>query len=136
MDNIKCTSDLCFGGALAIFNSNGIIEASYFTNNLCFSHGGSIGIVNLSGNITITLTHITHSTSLKGNGGGLAFISNVNNYMITTSDSIIENNSAIFGGGIYLDFQLNPIIFPYLALIFSTSIQHNKATTLGGGIFY
>lgn len=35
-------------------NSNGLIDSSYFTENLCESNGGAIGIVNLNGDITIS----------------------------------------------------------------------------------
>ena len=54
MSEINCTSSQCLGGVLAILNSNGIIESSYFTENNCESYGGAIGIVNSNGNITIS----------------------------------------------------------------------------------
>ena len=77
MNNLKCSSTQCLGGALAILNSNGIIESSNFTNNLCESNGGAIGIVNLNGNSTISNAYITNNTSTDGNGGGVWFATNL-----------------------------------------------------------
>jgi len=84
MNNIKCSSPQCLGGALVIFNSKGSIDSSYFTNNYCQSDGGAIGIVNLNGNTTISKTEIKDNVS-DGNGGGLLFITNLSNNVLAVT---------------------------------------------------
>jgi len=50
--------------------------------------------VNLNGNTTISQTFITNNTSSDGNGGGLAYITNINSNVLKISQSFIESNSA------------------------------------------
>lgn len=48
MKKIECTNSFCGSGALQLLNSGGTIDSSRFEENLSFSNGGSISIINLS----------------------------------------------------------------------------------------
>jgi len=100
---IKCTSTLCYGGALAIFDSHGTIDNSSFTSNSCESNGGAIGIANLSGDTFITSTNITMNAAHSGYGGGISYITDLTASTLYINASKIMENSATCGGGIYLE---------------------------------
>lgn len=52
----------------------------------------------------ISNTFIINSVSQNGYGGGISYITDKNLYDLKIENSFIENNSAKFGGGLYLEF--------------------------------
>ena len=74
----------------------------------------------------ISLTKFEDNVA-SGNGGGICVTGEINPELI---GNLITGNSAVYGAGVYLDFDINgnPIVN-------SNTIADNPATTDGGGLF-
>jgi len=128
-------SDSVLDGGGAIVNIGTCnIKGSIIEINLCDSYGGGIcntvyppytGTCNISEN-----TLITGNVSCDGAGGG---IYNTGNCNIT--DTTIEGNGAVYGGGIWNDFvDLTDSIIMGICTMNRVTIESNDAEYNGGGI--
>ncbi len=121
----------CTGSCLVINNfGGGILNYGNLTlNNVLLNankaeYGGGLGV---GGFDTTTLNNVTitgnSADSGDGRGGG-AYLSAAT----TFTDSIITDNTAKYGGGIY-SYQTNPYT------LLRTNLINNSATAAGGGIY-
>lgn len=104
MKNIICANDLCSGGAMLIINSQGTITDSTFDSNYAESNGGSLSVLNLSGELKISNSYFQNSKSGSENGGGISFITDQNTNFLILENSYVLTNYAKQGGGIYYEF--------------------------------
>jgi predicted outer membrane repeat protein len=113
------------GGGLVAFNSKNelILRNVTFTDNTAFSHGGGVYIENIVADIRgVSCSFIRNSAG--GNGGGLYF---KNNNVMYMADSVISENSAEYGGGVYN-------YFPGLEVYERVQFLNNDALQGGGGM--
>ena len=99
-------------------------------NGSAADFGGGIAHDNLASSVlTVTKCVITGNQATGANslGGGLYFGAN-----FFLSDCTVSQNSAANGGGIYAESNSNNTALP---LITRSTIDHNTATTGGGGIY-
>ena len=73
---------------------------------------------------------VVHNNTANGSGGGLYLMPGA-----LVSGTILKNNSADIGGGIYIEEPAAGSGLPY-AHIFSSTICHNNAATRAGGIYF
>lgn len=111
------------GGAMTIYDSNGVIHSSLFSNNIAGNQGGALCTVN--SNFTISSNFIFN----EGIDGGAIFLylSNIN-----IIDTIIINNTAYIGGGLSTEYGI--------IMIQNSIISFNNVTDLdtglGGGAYF
>ncbi|KAL4512022.1 hypothetical protein ABPG72_005024 [Tetrahymena utriculariae] len=139
MNQNKCSSLLCVGGALSLIQSSGQINQSNFIDNASMNNGGAVSLINEISQINITNSLFQNNTSKEG-GGALFVYQNIDliqaNQKIIIYKSQFLNNNATQGGGIYLNsFSLNNNNQPASWIQISDSvIMNNCASFLGGGI--
>ena len=71
-----------------------------------------------------TITHNTIAGNITSAGGGIR----LRNSIVPISNNIINQNSAQFGGGIYLELGS-------VANMINNTIINNSATSIGGGLY-
>ncbi len=134
-------------GGLGVFGT-GNVSDTRITDNTAPEGGGVV--VGSGGQLTLSAVAIAGNTARTGRSGGLGIDPNAS---VVVEDSIIKNNAAIDGGGIY---SFAEVVLRRTVLtgnqagnegggiynlssgeitLFSTKIMKNVAVTDGGGIF-
>ncbi len=91
--------------------------------------GSGGGIVNFYESLTLDSVIVSGNTA-SSRGGGIALFSLYEGDSVTIRNSTISNNSAEFGGGIYIGDTGAPLT------IVDSSITGNTATRDGGGVYF
>lgn len=106
---------------------NGIFKNVTFRNNRSNYGGGAIAANNLT-----LLDCVISKNSTEGNGGGILIEATVYGELII-ENSWVSDNSANFGGGVYVKGLQNGAILMQMQ---SSTISKNIASRDGGGIYY
>jgi predicted outer membrane repeat protein len=116
------------GGAIA--NDSGIVTVSnsIFTNNTSGDKGGAIYS---TGDYRVTSSNNSFSSNTSNNKGG-AIYSQAKQF--NSTNDVITGNTALIGGGVYLDKNEN-ITDAGSANLSTAKIYNNKATTNANDIF-
>ncbi|WP_026268900.1 membrane protein [Salinispora arenicola] len=107
-------------GGLGVFGT-GNVSDTRITDNTAPEGGGVV--VGVGGQLTLRSVTITGNTARTGRSGGLGIDPNAS---AVVEDSIIKNNAAIDGGGIYSFAE---------AVLRRTVLTGNQAGNEGGGIY-
>ncbi len=118
------------GGAIHSTLGDLTVSDSTISGNVSIEAGGGIYIRNLSssgGNLTVLRSTISDNSSRHNTGGGIDFNA-ASTYLkvLTITDSVINNNSAFVGGGIWATSAT--------VTLTGSTISGNSADRNGGGI--
>ncbi len=117
-------SSLGNGGAICTIGGTPKIINSIFLNNTCSGMEGGAAICALTSNPTIENNIISYN-STNSFGGGIS-LANSDGSLI---NNVIKNNSAYYGGGLYLMALGSGII------VDKCLVANNQASNYGGGIY-
>lgn len=133
-NHVKCLTtsairyQICFGGAVYLYNSTTNVTSSVFENNSAEgaeSHGGVFGMISSSVNIHSS----TFINNAAPNGSGGVFFTRERNTIISNQNNFVKNSAGKSGG--VLSSMFNIII-----LMDKSSYFENNQAKLSGGVIY
>jgi fibronectin-binding autotransporter adhesin len=125
-----------FGGGVKLYayaNSDIVFEDLEFVGNRAELGGGGAELGAGSSRIRVSRSTFSHN-SVLGNGGGLAIFAGADS-AISLQDSVVTQNQANFGGGVFMyatDLRTFP---PGEAIMSQCTVSSNTARTSGGGVY-
>jgi parallel beta-helix repeat protein len=127
-DNLIVSNAGVFGGGLRILDSNATLSGNSILSNTAHIYGRGGGLYVSGSTITLTANTISFNKSQwyfvqSSFGGGLS----VSDSTITLDRNTILSNTAVQGGGMYLD--------SVHATLVNNVIADNQAETLGSGLY-
>ena len=115
------------GGGISTVASTFEMHGGEITGNTAAMDGGGAELWNDS--FALSGGKISGNTASNGNGGGVFYSGLYNGEMLTISDTMkIEGNSAVDGGGIYINKRS--------LMVTGGSISNNTVTGSGGGVYF
>ena len=125
-----------FGGGVKLYayaNSEIVFEDLQFVGNRAELGGGGAEFGAGSSRIRVSRSTFSHN-SVEGNGGGLAIFAGADS-AIRLQDSLVTQNQANFGGGVFM-YATDLRSFPVGEAIMSQcTVSSNTARISGGGVY-
>jgi len=119
------------GGGISAYGATLTVKNCVVTNNQATL---GAGVYDVDANVTITNSSITNNSGQgMGSSGGGVYVNGKGKRKLSISGSIIDSNSAAFGGGAFISRVLGSLT----GTIKNSTISNNSsfATSEGGGLF-